>query len=176
MCRALLNSHLHALAPNQQTTSMCILLRQVPTRRAALLMVRGTYITVSSMGVFFGQTSVMANMGANPSLLQTSPLLVLAVGCSGTVCTMPTAKTTKVFRSITKQCFPIPTVSFNVFFCGKVVSRKIIVFSENVSMLKAELTFKSHQFKVINWSNSSGIDCPRKALWCACINAPLQNK
>lgn len=127
-------------------------------------------------GAFFGQTSVMANMGANPSLLQTSPLLVLAVGCSGTVCTMPTAKTTKVFRSITKQCFPIPTVSFNVLFCGKVVSRKIIIFSENVSMLKAELTFKSHQFKVINWSNSSGIDCPRKALWCACIDAPLQNK
>lgn len=49
-------------------------------------------------------------------------------------------------------------------------------FSENVSTLKAEPTFKAHQYKVINWSNSSGIDCPRKPLWCACIDAPLQNK
>lgn len=36
-------------------------------------------------------------------------------------------------------------------------------------MLKAVLTFKLYQYKAINWNNLSGIDCPRKALWCVCI-------
>lgn len=56
-------------------------------------------------------------------------------------------------------------------FLVKLLQENSSFFSEDVSMLKAELTFKTHQYKVINWSNSSGIDCPRKPFWCACIDA-----
>lgn len=61
-------------------------------------------------------------------------------------------------------------------FAVKLFQENSSLFSENVSTLKAELNFKTHQYKVINWGNSSGIDFPRKPLWCACIDAPLQNK